>query len=81
MPEFDQQHNFNIGDEDRELLNSYQALSVDNFETYHNEFFDNIDNPIAQCKFCPTEYDAETIYPLRKGLKTAKYINIDNTPW
>jgi len=80
MPEFDQQHNFDISDADRELLNSYQALSVDNFEKYHDEFFDNIDNPIAQCKFCPTEYDAETIYPLRKGLKTAKYINIDNTP-
>ena len=69
MPEFDQQHNFDISDEDRQLLNSYQALSVDNFVEYHEEFFANIDNPIAQCKFCPTEYNAKIIYPLRKGLK------------
>jgi hypothetical protein len=69
MPEFDQQHNFDISDADRQLLNSYQALSVDNFQNYHAEFFANLDNPIAQCKFCPTQYDAETIYPLRKGLK------------
>jgi hypothetical protein len=68
MPEFDQQHNFDISDDDRQLLNSYQALSVDNFENYHSEFFTNLDKPIAQCKFCPTQYDAEIIYPLRKGL-------------
>jgi hypothetical protein len=77
MPEFDQQHSFDISDADRELLNSYQALSVDNFETYHDEFFDNINKPIAQCKFCPTEYDAEIIAPERKGSKSAKYIYID----
>jgi organic radical activating enzyme len=79
MPEFDQQHQFDISDEDRELLNSYQALSVDNFETYYRDFFDNIDRPIAQCKFCPSEHKFETIYPLRKGLAAAKYINIDHT--
>jgi hypothetical protein len=68
MPEFDQQYNFDISDDDRQLLNSYQALSVDNFENYHSEFFTNLDKPIAQCKFCPTQYDAQIIYPLRKGL-------------
>jgi organic radical activating enzyme len=69
MPEFDQQHNFDISDDDRQLLQSYRALSVDNFAEYHEEFFANLDNPIAQCKFCPTEYNARIIYPLRKGLK------------
>jgi organic radical activating enzyme len=69
MPEFDQQHKFDISDEDRQLLNSYQALSVDNFAEYHEEFFANLDNPIPQCKFCPTEHNAKIIYPLRKGLK------------
>jgi hypothetical protein len=68
MPEFDQQHNFDISDADRQLLNAYQALSVDNFENYQSEFFTNLDNPIAQCKFCPTQYDPEIIHPLRKGL-------------
>jgi hypothetical protein len=67
MPEFDRQFNLEISAEDRELLNSYQALSVDNFVNYNEEFFANLDNPIAQCKFCPEEYNAETIYPTRKG--------------
>lgn len=68
MPEFDQQRPLNISDSDRVLLNSYRALSVDNYAEYNEEFFANLDNPIAQCKFCPIEYEAETIFPIRKGL-------------
>jgi hypothetical protein len=67
MPEFDAQHNFDISDEDRALLNSYRALDPDNFDEYNEQFFAELDNPIAQCKFCPTTYDAITIYPVRKG--------------
>jgi len=67
MPEFDLQHPFDISDEDRLLLNSYKALDPDNYADYNEEFFNNLDNPIAQCKFCPTTYDAITIYPIRKG--------------
>jgi organic radical activating enzyme len=67
MPEFDQQHQFEISESDRELLNSYQALSADNFDQYHREFFDNIDNPIAQCKFCPSKSEFKMIAPIRKG--------------
>ena len=68
MPEFDAQHPFDISDEDRILLNSYRALSADNFEEYHDEFFKTLDNPIAQCKFCPSAVcDSVTIYPVRKG--------------
>jgi hypothetical protein len=68
MPEFDQQHSFDVSDLDRALLTSYRALDPDNFEEYHQEFFDKLDRPMAQCKFCPIEFDAQTIYPLRKGL-------------
>lgn len=68
MPEFDQQHHFEISDSDRALLNSYKPLDIDNFAEYHQEFFANLDNPIPQCKFCPTRFDPKTIYPLRKGL-------------
>jgi organic radical activating enzyme len=68
MPEFDAQHPFDISDEDRILLNSYQPLSADNFEEYHDEFFKTLDDPIAQCKFCPAgDSDPITIYPVRKG--------------
>lgn len=69
MPEFDQQHMLDISDSDRQLLNSYRALDIDNFESYHKEFFDNIDNPIPQCKFCPTKFDAVPISPIKKGTK------------
>lgn len=68
MPEFDVQHNFDISNKDRQLLNSYRALDPENFADYHNEFFANLDNPIEQCKFCPTEFDGKIIYPIRKGL-------------
>jgi hypothetical protein len=67
LPEFDQQYQFDISDQDRAMLNSYRALDIENFKEYHEEFFSNLDNPIAQCKFCPTDYDGQIIYPIRKG--------------
>lgn len=66
LPEFDQQHHFDISDQDREILHSYQALNPSNFLGYQQEFFDNLDNPIAQCKFCPATHDTKLIYPIRK---------------
>jgi hypothetical protein len=67
MPEFDLQKPFNISNEDRTLLHSYKPLNVDNFADYHKEFFTNLDNPIAQCKFCPGSVPMDKIYPIRKG--------------
>lgn len=67
MPEFDQQHKLHISESDRTLLNSYQPLGVDNFETYNQEFFAQLDNPIAQCKFCPEKYTFQKIFPVAKG--------------
>lgn len=61
MPEFDQQHTFAISDLDRALLNSYQGLSVDEFDHRGAEFLANIDNVIPQCKFCPEEYEYKPI--------------------
>jgi organic radical activating enzyme len=68
MPEFDQQYPLHISDQDRALLNSYRPLSVDNFETYQQEFFAQLDNPIAQCKFCPEQYTFQKIFPVVKGV-------------
>lgn len=67
LPEFDQQHSLIISDQDRDLMNSYKPLSPDNFAEYHTEFFENLDNPIPQCKFCPELYTFNTIFPVRKG--------------
>jgi hypothetical protein len=55
MPEFDQQFSLMLSDADRELLNSYRPLSPWDSDQVHNEFFNTLDNPIAQCKFCPVK--------------------------
>jgi len=70
LPEFDDQFCLDITDSDRELLHAYKPLTVDNFVEYHEEFFANLDNPIAQCKFCPASHQMEKIYPVRKGSKS-----------
>jgi len=70
LPEFDTQYQLDISDEDRKILHSYQPLSVDNFSEYHEEFFANLDNPIAQCKFCSVNTSKAKIYPIRKGSKS-----------
>lgn len=67
LPEFDDQFHLDITDTDRELLHAYKPLSVDNYADYSDEFFAALDNPIAQCKFCPGHYVMEKIYPIRKG--------------
>jgi hypothetical protein len=67
LPEFDKQYSLNLSEEDQALLTSYQSLGTDNFDQYHQEFFKNLDNPIPQCKFCPSESQIKFISPIRKG--------------
>ena len=67
LPEFDQQYPLDISDEDRELLNSYRPLSIDEFEDRGAEFIKNIDNVIAQCKFCPTNFSNTQIFATNKN--------------
>ena len=66
MPEFDQQHTLTISDEDRNILNSYQPLTVDNFAQHGKDFLDNIDNVIPQCKFCPTNFVNQKLIAVSK---------------
>ena len=53
FPEFDAQHNLDISDQDRELINNYSALQVEQYAQRGAQFLDEIDNVIPQCKFCP----------------------------
>ena len=69
LPEFDEQHTFEISDEDRKLLNSYRPLTVDAYDTQGEEFFRNIDNVIPQCKFCPENLECK---PITFGIKKTK---------
>lgn len=70
FPEFDQQHTFDISEQDRQLLNSYLALSADEVSARGREFLSHIDDVIPQCKFCPTSADQrnEKIYAVNKRL-------------
>ena len=69
FPEFDDQHNFDISDEDRKILHSYEPLSVDQFAQRGQQFIDNIDDVIDQCKFCPSKRTENQII---KSLSKAK---------
>ena len=53
FPEFDLQHNLDISAEDRNLINSYAPLQVEQYEQRGQEFLEQIDQVIPQCKFCP----------------------------
>jgi organic radical activating enzyme len=62
MPEFDQQHQFDISDEDRKILNGYAGLGMDELESRAAEFFRTIDDVIPQCKFCPETIEYRPVY-------------------
>jgi organic radical activating enzyme len=72
MPEFDQQHQFEISDQDRKILNSYRPLTVEEYDTRGEEFFRTIDDVIPQCKFCPEHLDYRPItFGIKKSGSTA----------
>lgn len=54
FPEFDEQYQFDISEADRELINSYKPLCVQEFDQKGRDFLKHIDDVIPQCKFCPT---------------------------
>ena len=72
FPEFDQQYQLDISDQDRELINSYQPLSADQFEQRGKEFLDHINDVIPQCKFCPTatQFAGKKIFAVSKKINS-----------
>jgi len=73
MPEFVSQHEFDLSNEDRILLNSYMPLSVEEFDSRGLNFFAGINNVIPQCKFCPEQH--KTIEITFTDLKKSWRIN------
>lgn len=67
LPEFVQQNSVFLTPEQEKLVHSYKPLTIENYDEYAEEFWDNIDNPIPQCSMCPVEYDSQRIFPIRKG--------------
>jgi hypothetical protein len=68
FPEFDQQHNLDITNEDRILLNSYQPLTDTDYTKFGADFISNLDQPLAQCKFCSVDEETKQIFSIKKNL-------------
>jgi len=55
--ELDDQFNLDLSVEDKELLRSYQPLTIEMArQGLTEEWFSHIDDEIPQCKFCPEHY-------------------------
>lgn len=61
MPEFDDQHHFDISDQDREILRAYRPLTVEDYDDRGADFLAHIDDVIPQCQFCPESYEYRPI--------------------
>ena len=59
FPEFDAQNHLDITEQDRELLNSYAPLQVQEFADRGSKFLGELDQVIPQCKFCPVPTQGE----------------------
>lgn len=72
FPELARQFDLNLTQEDLTLIDSYKPLTIDNYSEYNQQFFELLDRPIDQCKFCPSymgdpnEIEQLRIYPVRK---------------
>ena len=53
LPEFIKQYDVRLTAEQKELLNSYKPLSSDCSDEELQEFIDNQEHPIPQCRLCP----------------------------
>jgi hypothetical protein len=69
MPEFDEQFNLDISKPDRKLLHGYRPLTVESWSRKSLRWLEHIDDPIAQCKFCPQTFASKIIYPVVKHSK------------
>lgn len=70
--QFDQQFNLELTAQDREMINSYRALSIDDDSDTKQEFLDNLAYPIDLCKFCPEEYHGKQIFAEEKKVVFTK---------
>jgi organic radical activating enzyme len=70
LPDFLDQFNVDMSDNDRQLAYSYQPLSANNNNVI--DFINNINQPIPQCKFCPSKYVKHNFIGTDKKIKISK---------
>jgi hypothetical protein len=61
FPKFSSQFEVELNADDKKLINSYKALTVDADMEFAQKFINTIKEPIAQCKFCPENYAPKEI--------------------
>ena len=69
LPDFLNQFDVEIDDDDRRLANSYSSLTSTDDDTTIKNFIDNIDQPIPQCKFCPIDHKKHHFVGTDKKIK------------
>lgn len=66
--DFEKQFYVDLDESDRELLHSGRGYGPDELE----QFFDDLDKPMPQCKFCPENLVTNQIYSSTKQIKFVK---------
>jgi hypothetical protein len=66
LPDFLNQFDVTMPDSDRELAHSYNPLTADKDVS---EFVNAINDPIPQCKFCPSNYTKHNFVGTEKKIK------------
>ena len=67
LPDFLDQFNISMSDDDKAIAYSYQPLSADDDNIAN--FIDNLNQPISQCKFCPSKYVKQNFVGTDKKIK------------
>jgi organic radical activating enzyme len=66
LPDFLNQFDVAMSDDDKELAYAYKPLTT---SINASEFINTINDPIAQCKFCPTDYNKHKFVGTEKKIK------------
>ena len=69
LPDFLDQFTVAISDADRTIAESYVPISGSDSDLTILNFVNNIDQPISQCKFCPSEYSRHNFVGTDKKIK------------
>lgn len=72
LPDFLDQFDVKLSNTDRDLALSYSAVRFDAPQTEINDFVNNINNPIPQCKFCPVEQNLHKFVGTDKKVKISQ---------
>lgn len=69
LPDFLNQFSVNCSDQDKIIAQNYQPLTGLESDQEITEFIKNINQPISQCKFCPSEYKKYNFVGTDKKIK------------